>query len=90
MNFEFPWAELPAVFRCPRVERRRVLIRGSAFWGTMLDTERLKLDHGQVVDAALLSHLPPVSPSKVIAVHIPYLSRSMETRSAPKPTPPPW
>ena len=56
----------------------------------MLDTERLKLDDGQVVDAALLSHFPPVSPSKVIAVHIPYLSRSMETRSTPKPTPPPW
>ena len=55
----------------------------------MLDTARLKLDDGRVVDAALLSHLPPVSPSKVIAVHISYLSRSMETRSAPKPTPPP-
>ncbi len=31
MEFEFPYAELPAVLRGPRVERRRVLVGGSAF-----------------------------------------------------------
>ena len=36
MNFEFPLKELPAVMRGPRVERRRVLVGGSAFWGTMV------------------------------------------------------
>ena len=30
MNFEFPLTELPAVMRGPRVERRRVLVGGSA------------------------------------------------------------
>ena len=30
MNFEFPVTELPAVMRGPRVERRRVLVGGSA------------------------------------------------------------
>ncbi|KQP22658.1 fumarylacetoacetate hydrolase family protein [Pseudorhodoferax sp. Leaf267] len=86
MNFEFPYQELPAVMRGPRVERRRVLIGGSAFWGTMLDGAQLRLDDGRVVDPGALPHLPPVKPSKIIAVHISYSSRSMETRNRPKPT----
>lgn len=86
MNFEFPYAELPAVMRGPRVERRRVLIGGSAFWGTMVDNGQLRLDDGRELDPAGLPHLPPVDPSKIIAVHISYSSRSMETRSRPKPT----
>ena len=36
MNFEFPLQELPAVMRGPRVERRRVLVGGSAYWGTII------------------------------------------------------
>jgi 5-oxopent-3-ene-1,2,5-tricarboxylate decarboxylase / 2-hydroxyhepta-2,4-diene-1,7-dioate isomerase len=86
MNFEFPWLELPAVLRGPRVERRRVLLGGSAFWGMLLDGGQLQLDDGRWVDAFLLPHLPPMNPSKVIAVHIAYLSRGMETRNLPKPT----
>ena len=90
MNFEFPLKELPAVMRGPRVERRRVLVGGSAFWGTMVDTGAqagsLRLDDGRVIDAASASYLPPVNPSKIIAVHISYSSRSMETRQKPKPT----
>lgn len=86
MNFEFPPKELPAVMRGPRVERRRVLIGGSAFWGTMVDGAQLRLDDGRVVDPSALPHLPPVDPSKIIAVHISYSSRSMETRNKPKPT----
>jgi len=86
MNFEFPYAELPAVLRGPRIERRRVLIGGSAFWGTMTADERLRLDDGRVVDPSALAHLPPVAPSKVVAVHISYTSRSLETRERPKPT----
>ena len=38
MNFDFPLKELPAVMRGPRVERRRVLLGGTAFWGTMVET----------------------------------------------------
>ncbi|MGJ7490791.1 fumarylacetoacetate hydrolase family protein [Variovorax sp. ZT4R33] len=90
MNFEFPLNELPAVMRGPRVERRRVLVGGSAFWGTVVeegpDAGKLRLDDGRLLDADVQSYLPPVSPSKIIAVHISYSSRSFETRNKPKPT----
>lgn len=86
MNFEFPLKDLPAVMRGPRVERRRVMIGGSPFWGTMQDDGHLQLDDGRNVDPTALTHLPPVNPSKIIAVHISYLSRSIETRNKPKPT----
>ena len=90
MNFEFPLRERPAVLRGPRVERRRVMLGGSAFWGTIVeegtDRGRLRLDDGRLLDADSASYLPPVSPSKIIAVHISYSSRSMETRNKPKPT----
>ena len=90
MAFEFPYAELPAVLRGPRVERRRVLVGGSAFWGTMVEdgpqAGRLRLDDGRVLDAGGATYLPPVTPSKIIAVHISYRSRSMETRNTPKPS----
>jgi 5-oxopent-3-ene-1,2,5-tricarboxylate decarboxylase/2-hydroxyhepta-2,4-diene-1,7-dioate isomerase len=90
MDFEFPFAGLPAVLRGPRIERRRVLIGGSAFWGTIVEdgaqAGRLRLDDGRTIDAAHATYLPPVSPSKIIAVHISYRSRSMETRNTPKPS----
>ncbi len=86
MNFEFPFRELPAVLRGPRIERRRVLVGGSAFWGTMDDDGRhLRLDDGRRIDADAASCLPPVSPGKIIAVHISYSSRSLETRNKPRP-----
>jgi 5-oxopent-3-ene-1,2,5-tricarboxylate decarboxylase/2-hydroxyhepta-2,4-diene-1,7-dioate isomerase len=90
MNFEFPFAELPVVMRGPRLERRRVLVGGSAFWGTIVEegahAGRLRLDDGRLLDADTASYLPPVSPSKIIAVHISYSSRSIETRDRPRPT----
>jgi len=90
MKFEFPFTELPAVMRGPRVERRRVLLGGSAFWGTMVeqgaDAGRLRLDDGRVLEAEPQVYLPPVAPSKIIAVHIAYSSRSLETRNQPKPS----
>jgi len=86
MNFEFPFDTLPAVMCGPRVERRRVLIGGSACWGTMLDDGLLLLDDGRELEPSGASYLPPVTPTKVIAVHISYRSRSVETRNKPKPT----
>jgi 5-oxopent-3-ene-1,2,5-tricarboxylate decarboxylase / 2-hydroxyhepta-2,4-diene-1,7-dioate isomerase len=92
MSFEFPLQSVPAVFRGPRVERRRVLVGGTAFWGTMVesgaDQGKLRLDDGRVLDADADAHayLPPVDPTKIIAVHISYSSRSIETRNKPKPT----
>lgn len=87
---EFPFDKLPAVMSGPRVERRRILRGGSAFWGTMIDegdsAGKLRLDDGRVVDADNATYLPPVTPSKIIAIHISYKSRSMETRNKPQPT----
>jgi 5-oxopent-3-ene-1,2,5-tricarboxylate decarboxylase / 2-hydroxyhepta-2,4-diene-1,7-dioate isomerase len=91
-HFEFPFNDLPAVMRGPRIERRRVLQGGGAYWGTLQNDGALRLDDGRSIPAeALLTtpHLPPVNPSKIIAVHISYSSRSMETRNLPRPTPTP-
>ena len=76
-----------SVLHGERVERRRVMVAGSANWGTM-DGEALRLDDGRVVDPASLVHLPPcaVPPSKIIAVHLSYSSRGIESRNDPKPT----
>jgi 5-oxopent-3-ene-1,2,5-tricarboxylate decarboxylase/2-hydroxyhepta-2,4-diene-1,7-dioate isomerase len=90
MNFEFPPKSLPSVMRGPRVERRRVLLGGTAFWGTMVEdgtnAGSLRLDDGRLVDTDKAAYLPPVTPSKIIAIHISYSSRSVETRNKPKPT----
>ncbi|MCY1266538.1 hypothetical protein D9M68_162420 [compost metagenome] len=90
MHFEFPFNTLPAVMCGPRVERRRLLIGGSAFWGTIVEDGKnagqLRLDDGRLLDADKQTYLPPVNPSKIIAVHISYTSRSYETRNKPRPT----
>ena len=83
---EFPFKELPAVMRGPRVERRRVLVNGSAYWGTMRDDGQLQLDDGRSVDVNQVQHLPPCEPSKIICVHLSYSSRGIETRNKAKPT----
>ena len=83
---EFPLKKLPAVMRGPRVERRRVLVNGSAYWGTMRDDGQLQLDDGRSVDASQVQHLPPCEPSKIICVHLSYSSRGLETRNKAKPT----
>jgi 5-oxopent-3-ene-1,2,5-tricarboxylate decarboxylase/2-hydroxyhepta-2,4-diene-1,7-dioate isomerase len=72
----------------PRIERRRVILAGTARWGTMLDDGQLQLDDGRQVDPSTLQHLPPLEPlpSKIIAVHLSYSSRGIETRNNPRPT----
>lgn len=89
MNFEFPLGEIPEIMRGPRIERRRILIGGSPYWGTILedgnDKGKLKLDDGRIVEPNEVTHLPPVNPSKIIAIHISFSSRSHETRNKPKP-----
>ena len=90
MTFEFPLQKLPAVMQGPRLERRRILLGGTPLWGTLIESGKqagqLRLDDGRVIDPASVAHLPPVDPSKIIAVHISYSSRSFETRNKPKPT----
>lgn len=77
-----------SVLQGPRVERRKVLVEGSAYWGTMAAPRELRLDDGRIVDPTDLAHLPPceVAPSKIIAVHLSYSSRGIESRGNPKPT----
>ena len=72
----------------PRIERRRVLVEGSAYWGQMVGEDALRLDDGRVVRPSALIHLPPCEtpPSKIIAVHLSYASRGVETRNNPRPT----
>ncbi len=54
----------------------------------MQDDGGLQLDDGRTVDPSALVHLPPCAtpPSKIIAVHLSYSSRGVETRNNPKPT----
>ncbi|MEP6866874.1 MAG: FAA hydrolase family protein, partial [Novosphingobium sp.] len=69
-----------SVLKGPRVERRRVIVNTSAYWGTMQDDGLLRLDDGRTVDPATVAHLPPLEPmpSKIIAVHLSYSSRGIE------------
>jgi 5-oxopent-3-ene-1,2,5-tricarboxylate decarboxylase/2-hydroxyhepta-2,4-diene-1,7-dioate isomerase len=85
-TMEFSLKELPAVMRGPRIERRRVLYNGSASWCTVQEDGRLRLDDGRDVTVNDVTHLPPCEPSKIIAVHLSYSSRGIETRNKAKPT----
>lgn len=42
MNFEFSFAERTRLMRGPRVERRRVLVGGIAFWGTIVEAGHVR------------------------------------------------
>ncbi|TGB09797.1 fumarylacetoacetate hydrolase family protein [Streptomyces sp. MZ04] len=68
-------------------EYRRILLDGAAVQ-VMRDGDELVAADGRRVKAAEASHLPPVRPSKVIAVHLNHRSRVAEfgTRLPPAPT----
>jgi 5-oxopent-3-ene-1,2,5-tricarboxylate decarboxylase / 2-hydroxyhepta-2,4-diene-1,7-dioate isomerase len=81
---------LPKILTGPRVERRRVLVNGTACWGTVADdAATLLLDDGRLVAIDGVFHLAPCEPSKIICVHLSYSSRGIETRNNPVPTPTP-
>ncbi len=84
--YEFPFKELPAILCGPRVERRRVLWHGSAYWTTVQDDGSLRLDDGRTAHVEEVVHLPPCEPTKIICVHLSYSSRGIETRNKAKPT----
>lgn len=69
-----------------RIERRRVLAGGTPCWGTMREDGLLQLDDGRSVDPEGVQHLVPCTPTKVIAVHLSYRSRGIESRNQPRPT----
>jgi 5-oxopent-3-ene-1,2,5-tricarboxylate decarboxylase/2-hydroxyhepta-2,4-diene-1,7-dioate isomerase len=83
---EFWPTELPAILKGPRVERRRVLVNGSAYWGTVESDASIRLDDGRTVALADVGHLPPCTPTKIICVHLSYASRGIESRNVAKPT----
>ena len=78
---------LPTILAGPRVERRRVLVGGTACWGTLDEgASALRLDDGRSVAVNAVQHLAPCEPTKIICVHLSYSSRGVETRNNPVPT----
>ena len=78
---------LPTILASPRVERRRVLVGGTACWGTLDEgAANLRLDDGRSAPLATVQHLAPCDPTKIICVHLSYSSRGVETRNNPVPT----
>jgi 2-keto-4-pentenoate hydratase/2-oxohepta-3-ene-1,7-dioic acid hydratase in catechol pathway len=72
----------------PRTELRHVVYRGSGYWAEYRD-EQLRLTDGRVVDAREVQYLPPCAPSKIICIHLNYMSRLYEFTGADKPPPTP-
>jgi 5-oxopent-3-ene-1,2,5-tricarboxylate decarboxylase / 2-hydroxyhepta-2,4-diene-1,7-dioate isomerase len=72
----------------PVTELRKVLVTvdGLACWGRR-DGDRIVLDDGRVVPEAGAGYLAPVSPSKIVAVHLTYRSRVDEYRAQTPPAP---
>ncbi|MEU5958501.1 fumarylacetoacetate hydrolase family protein [Streptomyces sp. NPDC047525] len=70
----------------PTVEYRRILLEGAAVQVVREGDELVAAD-GRRVKAAEASHLPPVRPSKVIAVHLNHRSRVAEFGAALPPAP---
>jgi 5-oxopent-3-ene-1,2,5-tricarboxylate decarboxylase/2-hydroxyhepta-2,4-diene-1,7-dioate isomerase len=61
----------------PRVERRRILLDGVAYW-VVPDGDDLVLGDGRRVAEAEAAYLPPVDPTKILCVHLNYESRRLE------------
>ncbi|GCD48370.1 fumarylacetoacetate hydrolase family protein [Streptomyces paromomycinus] len=67
-------------------EYRRILLDGTAVH-VVRDGDDLVADDGRRTGAATAPHLPPVQPSKVIAVHLNHRSRAEEFRATLPPAP---
>ena len=76
-----------SVFDGPRLERRRIIFRGSEYWATSSESG-LTLDDGRLVQEAEVKHLPPCSPTKIICPHGNYKSRWYEFGGKGEPTEP--
>src|ERR1700761_516801 len=68
-------------------EYRRILLDGNVV-DVVRDGDTLVAGDGRTVAAADATHLPPVTPSKIICVHLNYSSRVKEllTKLPPAPT----
>jgi len=68
----------------PRIERRHVVHGGTAYWATY-DHGELRLDDGRLIPEREVTYLPPCRPTKIICIHLNYLSRLYEFTGANKP-----
>ncbi|MEH2535216.1 5-oxopent-3-ene-1,2,5-tricarboxylate decarboxylase/2-hydroxyhepta-2,4-diene-1,7-dioate isomerase [Bradyrhizobium sp. AZCC 1588] len=67
------------VLQGPRRELRRVIFNGSLHFAVPED-DRLRLDDGRLVAMGEAIHLAPCTPSKIICLHLNYMSRYFELR----------
>src|SRR6185312_10545355 len=68
----------------PRKELRHVVHGGSAYWATYENGE-LRLDDGRLIAERDVTYLPPCNPTKIICIHLNYMSRLYEFTGANKP-----
>jgi 5-oxopent-3-ene-1,2,5-tricarboxylate decarboxylase/2-hydroxyhepta-2,4-diene-1,7-dioate isomerase len=71
----------------PRREQRHVIVDGTAYW-TTAEGDELTLPDGRRVSAADVQHLPPCSPTKILATHLSFWSRQKENRPGAQPATP--
>jgi 5-oxopent-3-ene-1,2,5-tricarboxylate decarboxylase/2-hydroxyhepta-2,4-diene-1,7-dioate isomerase len=67
------------VLQGPRREIRRVIFGGSEHWATP-ESNDLRLSDGRLIAMDEAIHLPPCVPSKIICLHLNYMSRYFELR----------
>jgi len=68
----------------PRKELRHVVHGGSAYWATYENGE-LRLGDGRLIAEREVTYLPPCNPTKIICIHLNYMSRLYEFTGANKP-----
>ncbi|HEX4111161.1 MAG TPA: fumarylacetoacetate hydrolase family protein [Stellaceae bacterium] len=68
----------------PRSELRHVVYGGSAYWANYENGE-LQLGDGRIVAEREVTYLPPCHPTKIICIHLNYMSRLYEFTGADKP-----
>jgi 5-oxopent-3-ene-1,2,5-tricarboxylate decarboxylase/2-hydroxyhepta-2,4-diene-1,7-dioate isomerase len=73
-----------SVLAGPRSELRHLVHGGSTYWATY-DSGELRLGDGRVVAEREVTYLPPCQPTKIICIHLNYMSRLYEFTGANKP-----
>ena len=77
-----------SVLSGPRREIRRIMIEGSAYWATPVESG-LQLGDGRVVEESRVRYLPPCEPTKILCVHTNFRSRVYEFTGKPSAPPSP-
>jgi len=68
----------------PRSESRHVVFGGSTYWATY-ENDELRLQDGRLIAERDVVYLPPCTPTKIICIHLNYMSRLYEFTGANKP-----